>query len=211
MGTNIMIRLDSFLKRKDNEQVFSMLGKTLTVENGWITMRSKREKKKENIKILSDEQGRVRIKGHDTAISLSKRNNSYEIDHIQLGNIDEDEINFSMRKRIDEDDNVKYCIKTKEEDRNIICWFSDKEISFNYKGDDERKYFYDADSKTNIRLEEEKKECFNSLINLEKKYPAVTAMIATDIPLLDTVTNYCSPSKRRENSVKVYKLKKKSK
>ena len=104
---------------------------------------------------------------------------------------------------------VKYCIKTKEGDRNIVCWFSDKEISFNYKGDDERKYFYAADSKTNIRLEEEKKECFDSLVNLEKKYPAVTAMIATDIPLLDTVTNYCSPSKRKENSVKVYKLKRK--
>ena len=211
MGTNIMIRLDNFLKKRDNEQVFSMLGKTLTVENGWITMCNNKKNKKEEIKILSDEQGRVRIKGHDTAISLSKKNNSYEIDHIQLGNIDKDEINFSMRKRVDEDDNIKYCIKTKEGDRNIVCWFSEKEISFNYKGNDERKYFYAADSKTNIRLEEEKKECFNSLVNLEKKYPAVTAMIATDIPLLDTVTNYCSPSKRKENSVKVYKLKKKSK
>ena len=48
-------------------------------------------------------------------------------------------------------------------------------------------------------------------MNLERKYPAVTAMIATDIPLLDTVTNYCSPSKRKENTVKVYQLKKKNK
>lgn len=73
METNIMIRLDNFLKRKDNEQVFSMLGKTLTVENGWITMRSNKKNKREEIKILSDEQDRVRIKGHDTAISLSKK------------------------------------------------------------------------------------------------------------------------------------------
>ena len=108
MGTNIMIRLDNFLKKRDNEQVFSMLGKTLTVENGWITMCNNKKNKKEEIKILSDEQGRVRIKGHDTAIRLSKKNNSYEIDHIQLGNIDKDEINFSMRKRVDEDDNIKY-------------------------------------------------------------------------------------------------------
>lgn len=207
MERNIMIRLDNFLKRKNNEELFSKLGKTLTVENGWITMRSNKKGKKEDIKILSDEEGRVRIKGHDTAISLSKTADSYEIDHIQLGNIDKDEINFSMRKMVDEGNNAKYCIKTSEGEKNIICWFSNKEISFNYKGDEERKYFYGADKKTNIRTAAEKRDCFNSLVNLEKKYPAVTAMITSEVPLLDTVTNYCSPSKRNEETVNVYQLK----
>lgn len=206
MQTNIMIRLDNFLKNKDNEQLFSMLGKSLTVENGWITMRSNR--KKEDIKILSDDKGRIRIKGHDTAISLSRKDDSYEIDHIQLGDIDKDEINFSMRKKND-GKNVKYCIKTNEKDRKVICWFTNKEIAFNYKGDDEKKYFYDSSNKTNINLREAKRECFNSLMNLEAKYPAVTAMISSDIPLLNTVIDYCSPSKMKENTVKVYQLKKK--
>ena len=75
MGTNIMIRLDNFLKKRDNEQVFSMLGKTITVEDGWITMR--KGKKKEKAILLQDDNNRVRSKGKDTAISLRQNDDDY--------------------------------------------------------------------------------------------------------------------------------------
>ena len=38
---NIMIRLDNFLKKEESKELFSMLGKTITVEDGWITMRKR--------------------------------------------------------------------------------------------------------------------------------------------------------------------------
>ena len=43
---NIMICLDNFLKKEESKELFSMLGKTITVEDGWITMRKGRKKRK---------------------------------------------------------------------------------------------------------------------------------------------------------------------
>ena len=40
------MRLDKFLKKEESKELFSMLGKTLTVEDGWITMRNGRKKSK---------------------------------------------------------------------------------------------------------------------------------------------------------------------
>ena len=79
---NIMIRLDNFLKKEESKELFSMLGKTITVEDGWITMRKGR--KKEEVLLLQDDNNRVRIKGKDTAISLRQNDDDYVVDHIHF-------------------------------------------------------------------------------------------------------------------------------
>ena len=101
---NIMIRLDNFLKKEDSKELFSMLGKTLTVEDGWITMRNGR--KKEQVVLLQDTNNRIRIKGKDTAISLRQNEDDYVVDHIQTGDIEKQDINFSMRMVKDKKENI---------------------------------------------------------------------------------------------------------
>lgn len=205
---NIMIRLDNFLKKEESKELFSMLGKTITVENGWITMRKGR--KKEEVLLLQDDNNRVRIKGKDTAISLRQNDDDYVVDHIQTGDIENQDINFSMRMIKDKKGNSKYRIRTIEDDGEVICWFSKNEVSFEYSKLEDKKYFYRGENKTNIRLDEEKKSCFATILNLEAKYTTLTGLISSEIPLVNKMIDHCSPITKKNQEIKIYQMKKKN-
>ena len=205
---NIMIRLDNFLKKEESKELFSMLGKTITVEDGWITMRNGR--KKEQVIVLQDDNNRVRIKGKDTAISLRQNDDGYVVDHIQTGDIENQDINFSMRMVKDKKGNSKYRIRTIEDDGEVICWFGKNEISFEYSKFEDKKYFYRGENKTNIRLEEEKKSCFATILNLEAKYTTLTGLISSEIPLVNKMIDHCSPITKKNQEIKIYQMKKKN-
>ncbi len=205
---NIMIRLDNFLKKEESKELFSMLGKTITVEDGWITMRKGR--KKEEVLLLQDDNNRVRIKGKDTAISLRQNDDDYVVDHIQTGDIENQDINFSMRMIKDKKGNSKYRIRTIEDDGEVICWFSKNEVSFEYSKLEDKKYFYRGENKTNIRLNEEKKSCFATILNLEAKYTTLTGLISSEIPLVNKMIDHCSPITKKNQEIKIYQIKKKN-
>lgn len=205
---NIMIRLDNFFKKEESKELFSMLGKTITVEDGWITMRKGR--KKEEVLLLQDDNNRVRIKGKDTAISLRQNDNDYVVDHIQTGDIENQDINFSMRMIKDKKGNSKYRIRTIEDDGEVICWFGKNEVSFEYSKFEDKKYFYRGENKTNIRLEEEKKSCFATILNLEAKYTTLTGLISSEIPLVNEMIDHCSPITKKNQEIKIYQMKKKN-
>lgn len=205
---NIMIRLDKFLKKEESKELFSMLGKTLTVEDGWITMRNGR--KKEQVIVLQDDNNRVRIKGKDTAISLRQNDDGYVVDHIQTGDIENQDINFSMRMVKDKKGNSKYRIRTIEDDGEVICWFGKNEVSFEYSKFEDKKYFYRGKKETNIRLEEEKRSCFNTILNLEAKYATLTGLISSEIPLVSEVIDHCSQVTKKNQEIKIYQMKKKN-
>lgn len=205
---NIMIRLDNFLKKEESKELFSMLGKTITVEDGWITMRKGR--KKEEVLLLQDDNNRVRIKGKDTAISLRENEDDYVVDHIQTGDIEKQDINFSMRMNNDKNGNKKYRIRTTENDGEVICWFGKNEVSFEYSKFEDKKYFYRRKEETNIRTDEEKTSCFNTMLNLEANYATLTGIISTSVPLVKEMIDHCSTSDRKNNEVKIYQIKKKS-
>ena len=198
---NIMIRLDNFLKKEESKELFSMLGKTITVEDGWITMRKGR--KKEEVLLLQDNNNRVRIKGKDTAISLRQNDDDYVVDHIQTGDIENQDINFSMRMIKDKKGNSKYRIRTIEDDGEVICWFSKNEVSFEYSKLEDKKYFYRGENKTNIRLDEEKKSCFATILNLEAKYTTLTGLISSEIPLVNKMIDHCSPITKKNQEIKI--------
>ena len=205
---NIMIRLDNFLKKEESKELFSMLGKTITVEDGWITMRKGR--KKEEVLLLQDDNNRVRIKGKDTAISLRQNDDDYVVDHIQTGDIENQDINFSMRMIKDKKGNSKYRIRTIEDDGEVICWFSKNEVSFEYSKLEDKKYFYRGENKTNIRLDEEKKSCFATILNLEAKYTTLTGLISSEIPLVNKMIDHCSPITKKNQEIKIDQIKKKN-
>lgn len=205
---NIMIRLDNFFKKEESKELFSMLGKTITVEDGWITMRKGR--KKEEVLLLQDDNNRVRIKGKDTAISLRQNDDDYVVDHIQTGNIENQDINFSMRMIKDKKGNSKYRIRTIEDDGEVICWFGKNEVSFEYSKFEDKKYFYRGKNETNIRLEEEKKSCFATILNLEAKYTTLTGLISSEIPLVNEMIDHCSPITKKNQEIKIYQMKKKN-
>lgn len=205
---NIMIRLDNFLKKEESKELFSMLGKTITVEDGWITMRKGR--KKEEVLLLQDDNNRVRIKGKDTAISLRQNDDDYVVDHIQTGDIENQDINFSMRMIKDKKGNSKYRIRTIEDDGEVICWFGKNEVSFEYSKFEDKKYFYRGKNETNIRLEEEKKSCFATILNLEAKYTTLTGLISSEIPLVNKMIDHCSPITKKNQEIKIYQIKKKN-
>lgn len=205
---NIMIRLDNFLKKEESKELFSMLGKTITVEDGWITMRKGR--KKEEVLLLQDDNNRVRIKGKDTAISLRQNEDDYVVDHIQTGDIENQDINFSMRMIKDKKGNSKYRIRTIEDDGEVICWFGKNEVSFEYSKFEDKKYFYRGENETNIRLEEEKKSCFATILNLEAKYTTLTGLISSEIPLVNEMIDHCSPITKKNQEIKIYQMKKKN-
>ena len=205
---NIMIRLDNFLKKEESKELFSMLGKTITVEDGWITMRKGR--KKEEVLLLQDDNNRVRIKSKDTAISLRQNDDDYVVDHIQTGDIENQDINFSMRMIKDKKGNSKYRIRTIEDDGEVICWFSKNEVSFEYSKLEDKKYFYRGENKTNIRLDEEKKSCFATILNLEAKYTTLTGLISSEIPLVNKMIDHCSPITKKNQEIKIYQIKKKN-
>lgn len=185
-----------------------MLGKTITVEDGWITMRKGR--KKEEVLLLQDDNNRVRIKGKDTAISLRQNDDDYVVDHIQTGDIENQDINFSMRMIKDKKGNSKYRIRTIEDDGEVICWFSKNEVSFEYSKLEDKKYFYRGENKTNIRLDEEKKSCFATILNLEAKYTTLTGLISSEIPLVNKMIDHCSPITKKNQEIKIYQIKKKN-
>ena len=205
---NIMIRLDNFLKNEESKELFSMLGKTITVEDGWITMR--KGKKKEKALLLQDKNNRVRIKGKDTAISLRQNDDDYVVDHIQTGDIENQDIDFSMRMIKDKKGNSKYRIRTIEDDGEVICWFGKNEVSFEYSKFEDKKYFYRGENETNIRLEEEKKSCFATILNLEAKYTTLTGLITSEIPLVNEIIDHCSPITKKNQEMKIYQMKKKN-
>ena len=205
---NIMIRLDNFLKKEESKELFSMLGKTITVEDGWITMRKGR--KKEEVLLLQDDNNRVRIKGKDTAISLRQNDDDYVVDHIQTGDIENQDIDFSMRMIKDKKGNSKYRIRTIEDDGEVICWFGKNEVSFEYSKFEDKKYFYRGKNETNIRLEEEKKSCFATILNLEAKYTTLTGLISSEIPLVNKMIDHCSPITKKNQEIKIYQMKKKN-
>ena len=205
---NIMIRLDNFLKKEESKELFSMLGKTITVEDGWITMRKGR--KKEEVLLLQDDNNRVRIKGKDTAISLRQNDDDYVVDHIQTGDIENQDIDFSMRMIKDKRGNSKYRIRTIEDDGEVICWFGKNEVSFEYSKFEDKKYFYRGKNETNIRLEEEKKSCFATILNLEAKYTTLTGLISSEIPLVNKMIDHCSPITKKNQEIKIYQIKKKN-
>ena len=205
---NIMIRLDNFLKNEESKELFSMLGKTITVEDGWITMRKGR--KKEEVLLLQDDNNRVRIKGKDTAISLRQNDDDYVVDHIQTGDIENQDIDFSMRMIKDKKGNSKYRIRTIEDDGEVICWFGKNEVSFEYSKFEDKKYFYRGEKETNIRLEEEKKSCFATILNLEAKYTTLTGLISSEIPLVNEMIDHCSPITKKNQEIKIYQMKKKN-
>lgn len=205
---NIMIRLDNFLKKEESKELFSMLGKTITVEDGWITMRKGR--KKEEVLLLQDDSNRVRIKGKDTAISLRQNDDDYVVDHIQTGDIENQDINFSMRMIKDKKGNSKYRIRTIEDDGEVICWFGKNEVSFEYSKFEDKKYFYRGKKETNIRLEEEKRSCFDTILNLEAKYATLTGLISSEIPLVSEVIDHCSQVTKKNQEIKIYQMKKKN-
>lgn len=205
---NIMIRLDNFLKKEESKELFSMLGKTITVEDGWITMRKGR--KKEEVLLLQDDNNRVRIKGKDTAISLRQNDDDYVVDHIQTGDIENQDIDFSMRMIKDKKGNSKYRIRTIEDDGEVICWFGKNEVSFEYSKLEDKKYFYRGENKTNIRLDEEKKSCFATILNLEAKYTTLTGLISSEIPLVNEMIDHCSPITKKNQEIKIYQMKKKN-
>lgn len=205
---NIMIRLDNFLKKEESKELFSMLGKTITVEDGWITMRKGR--KKEEVLLLQDDNNRVRIKGKDTAISLRQNDDDYVVDHIQTGDIENQDIDFSMRMIKDKKGNSKYRIRTIEDDGEVICWFGKNEVSFEYSKFEDKKYFYRGENETNIRLEEEKKSCFATILNLEDKYTTLTGLISSEIPLVNEMIAHCSPITKKNQEIKIYQMKKKN-
>ena len=205
---NIMIRLDNFLKKEESKELFSMLGKTITVEDGWITMRKGR--KKEEVLLLQDDNNRVRIKGKDTAISLRQNDDGYVVDHIQTGDIENQDIDFSMRMIKDKKGNSKYRIRTIEDDGEVICWFGKNEVSFEYSKFEDKKYFYRGENETNIRLEEEKKSCFATILNLEDKYTTLTGLISSEIPLVNEMIAHCSPITKKNQEIKIYQMKKKN-
>lgn len=204
---NIIIRLDNFFKKEESKELFSMLGKTITVEDGWITMRKGR--KKEEVLLLQDDNNRVRIKGKDTAISLRKNDDDYVVDHIQTGDIENQDINFSMRMIKDKKGNSKYRIRAIEDDGEVICWFSNNEVSIEYSKIEDKKYFYRGENETNIRLEEEKKSCFATILNLEAKYTTLTGLISSEIPLVNKMIDHCSPITKKNQNIKIYQMKKK--
>ena len=205
---NIMIRLDKFLKKEESKELFSMLGKTITVEDGWITMRKGR--KKEEVLLLQDDNNRVRIKGKDTAISLRQNDDDYVVDHIQTGDIENQDIDFSMRMIKDKKGNSKYRIRTIEDDGEVICWFGKNEVSFEYSKFEDKKYFYRGKNETNIRIEEEKKSCFATILNLEAKYTTLTGLISSEIPLVNKMIDHCSPITKKNQEIKIYQMKKKN-
>lgn len=204
---NIMVRLDYFFKKEDSKKLFSMLGKTLTVEDSWITMRNGR--KKEQVVLLQDDNNRIRIKGKDTAISLRQNEDDYVVDHIQTGDIEKQDINFSMRMVKDKKGNSKYRIRTVENDGEVICWFGKNEVSFEYSKFEDKKYFYRGEKGTNIRLNEERDLCHNTILNLEDKYATLTGLISSEIPLAKEMIDYCSLTTKKNQEVKIYQMKKK--
>ena len=106
--------------------------------------------------------------------------------------------------------NSKYRIRTIEDDGEVICWFGKNEVSFEYSKFEDKKYFYRGENKTNIRLEEEKKSCFATILNLEAKYTTLTGLISNEIPLVNEMIAHCSPITKKNQETKIYQMKKKN-
>ena len=129
----LMENIKDFLNSDEIKNLFMINGYNLIIIDNEIYLENKNKKITEVMSILGDENNtnRIRFKGTNFAFSINtnKKGNFY-LDHLLIGNIEQDEYDFIMRNEvIDEknkitiklvdDKNVKHIYKIKDDAINI--------------------------------------------------------------------------------------------
>lgn len=191
-----MIRIEKFLSGKKEQELFYSLGKRIEVKNGWVTMRNVSKKEEEALSILTDENQRIRCKGEEIAFSLQKEGDDLVIDHLQIKEKGQDYYKFSLRRKREGNKSI-YRIRTTTDDRETIYWFKENEMSIIDSKDDVKKHYSfekkGEQLKSNAKAEQ-KHDCWDCFLRLEKEYTMITAYINENIStILKDAIDYCNP------------------
>ena len=130
---DLMENIKDFLNSDEIKSLFMINGYNLIIIDNEIYLENKNKKTTEVMSILGDENNtnRFRFKGTNFAfsININKKGNFY-LDHLLIGNIEDDEYDFIMRNEIIDgkskitvklvdDKNVKHIYRIKDDAINI--------------------------------------------------------------------------------------------
>ena len=156
---DLMENIKEFLESEEIKNLFMINGYNTTVIDNEIYLENKNMKTTEVINILDDEnnRNRLRFKGTNFAFSINiNENGSFYLDHLLIGNIEQDEYDFIMRNEII-DGKSKITVKLVD-DKNVKHIYRIKDDAINIDRISIRKKEYNDEHFITKKFEEEAKE-----------------------------------------------------
>lgn len=229
----LMENIKDFLNSDEIKNLFMINGYNLIIIDNEIYLENKNKKITEVMSILGDENNtnRIRFKGTNFAFSINtnKKGNFY-LDHLLIGNIEQDEYDFIMRNEvIDEknkitiklvdDKNVKHIYKIKDDAINIDRIsirkeeYNDEDLFEEEEKEDkilqkyEIEHFHLFKGKENQIIignqdQEYTNNCLKEFLILEKSFIGITPYIEKRILFLSEAINTVSNSESRLYQIK---------
>lgn len=233
---DIMERIREFLDNEELVNFFEIKGYKPSIEKGWFRLINTKNNTVERMGVFIDPNNkRIRFKGERWAFSINRdNNNNIYLDHLLIGNVKEEEFDFSFRHNINKDNKNEIIVKLVD-DKNVKHTYRIKENSIsierqsvkdkmpkyqnkNYnikdyaKQEDEYEYKHFhifKDENGNIKLLNPSKEnfdnCLKEFLILEKKYISITSYIEKRINFLSEVISTVTNS-----DTKLYEIKRKT-
>lgn len=156
---DLMENIKEFLESEEIKNLFMINGYNTTVIDNEIYLENKNKKTTEVMTILGDEnnKNRLRFKGTNFAFSINiNENGSFYLDHLLIGNIEQDEYDFIMRNEII-DGKSKITVKLVD-DKNVKHIYKIKDNSINIDKISIRKKEYNDEHFITKKFEEKAKE-----------------------------------------------------
>lgn len=227
---DLMEKIKEFLENDEIKNLFITNGYNTIITDDKVYLENKNKKTIEKMNILNDEnnKNRIRFKGSNFAFSISsdEKGNLY-LDHLLIGNVEQDEYDFIMRKEIIDrktkitvklvdDKNVKHIYKIKEDSISIERISIRKKFEEEIKKDNmlqkyliEHFHLFKGKEKQIIIGNQDKEYIYNCLkefLILEKSFIIITPYIEKRIPFLHDSIAYISEV--FNNKTKTYAIKK---
>lgn len=156
---DLMKNIKDFLDSDEIKNLFMINGYNTIVIDNEIYLENKNKKTTEVMTILGDEnnKNRLRFKGTNFAFSINiNENRSFYLDHLLIGNIEQDEYDFIMRNEVIDGKN-KITVKLVD-DKNVKHIYKIKDDAINIDRISIRKKEYNDEHFITKEFEEEAKE-----------------------------------------------------
>ena len=193
---NLFVNLDKFLQSKKIRFLLIGINKIIKLENNSITLYNTAsfDAKKEEIKVFTDQERKLRCIGETIDFTLNTENNTLYFESLSLGNTEKKDYPFQMRRNKNGDYNIKMITEKEEVFFHITKNYIKLHTYQDYVPTSYQPYF--TKNSTNIV---NKNKLHGYIIELEKACPAITSFIGEEIPLFNDLIEFSIPWKKKQN------------
>ncbi len=156
---DLMKNIEQILNNEEINKLFIINGYNIIFIDNELYLEDKNKKESKKMSILGDEnnKNRIRFKGTNFAFSTNiNKEGDFYLDHLLIGNIEQDEYDFIMRREIIDGKN-KITIKLVD-DKNVKHIYKIKDDSINIDKISIRENKYNIEHFITKKFEEERKD-----------------------------------------------------